>query len=257
MKKYFSILVILLSVGAFASDKKPQPFVVGTTSGYAPFVSLNPKGDYEGFDIDVASAVAKKLGRPLILKDFGGMPSLFLALKQGQADVLIWAISITQEREKKMEMVYYQGEVTDTIPVLFWGKVPENIESLTDLAKVRGKPVSVEAGSYQEGIFKTCPGLPLKYYDSINDVILDLKYGKCFASSIDSSLVPRFKAKYPELAILSLPLPKEMQSQGNGICIDRRNGELSRQVKQAIAELKREGTLLELEKKWGLNNGDK
>ncbi len=27
-----------------------KPLIVGTTSGYAPYVSLNSQGDYEGFD---------------------------------------------------------------------------------------------------------------------------------------------------------------------------------------------------------------
>ena len=46
-------------------------FVVGTTSAYAPFVSLDEEGQYVGFDIDIAEALAEKLGRRLVIKDLG------------------------------------------------------------------------------------------------------------------------------------------------------------------------------------------
>ena len=78
-----------------------EDLVVGTTSGYAPYVSINTEGEYEGFDIDIAKALADKLGRRLVIKDFGSMPALILAIKQNKADVLIWSISITQERKNK------------------------------------------------------------------------------------------------------------------------------------------------------------
>lgn len=238
----------------FATNKETKPFIVGTTSGYAPFVSLNDKGEYEGFDIDVAKAIAKKLDRPLQIKDYGNMPSLMLALKQNKIDALIWAVSITEDRKSKFEMIHYQGEKADTVPILFWKQIPSNIQTLSDLGGVSKKPVCVEAGSYQEEILKSCSGIKLKYFDGVQDVIFDLKYGKSLASSIDPALLPRFLAKYPELKVLTLPLPKEMQSEGNGICLNKTNGKLARQVKQAVDELKSEGMIVQLEKKWGLND---
>jgi hypothetical protein len=46
---------------------------------------------------------ATKLQRKVQIKEFGSMPSLMLGLEQGNADFLIWAISITEERLQKME----------------------------------------------------------------------------------------------------------------------------------------------------------
>ncbi len=245
MLKYI-VLFILLAMNLFAKS-----FTIGTTSGYAPFVSLDEKGEYEGFDIDIAKEVSRKLDRPLIIRDYGSMPSLMLALKQKKVDALIWGISITKDREKSMEMVYYQGDKLDKVPLIFWDNIPNKTETLSDLATLK-KPICVEAGSYQEGIFKTCPNLSLKYFDGIDSVILDLKYGKSGASAIDPSLLPRFQAKYPNLKVLFLPLPEEMQSLGNGICINQDDQELALKIKKAIEELRDEGVIFKLEKKWGL-----
>jgi polar amino acid transport system substrate-binding protein len=78
-------------------------FVVGTTSGYAPFVSLDAEGKYHGFDIDLAELLAIKLNKKLVIKDLGSMPSLMLGLKQKKIDALIWAVSITEDRMKNYE----------------------------------------------------------------------------------------------------------------------------------------------------------
>ena len=141
------------------------------------------------------------------------------------------------------------------MPFIFWKQIPDKIQTLLDLGKNFNRPICVEAGSYREDIIKRCcPEASLKYFDKIQDVILDLKYGKSVASSIDPALIPRFLAKYPELKVLFFPLPKEMQSEGNGICLNREDQELANRVKKAVDELKKEGRISQLEKKWGLVN---
>jgi ABC-type amino acid transport substrate-binding protein len=244
----FFLTLLLLPFALFANAKE-EPFTIGTTSGYAPFVSLNDQGEYEGFDIDLAHLLAQKLGKTLSIKDYGSLPGLMLALKQGKVDALIWAISITAERQKMIEMIYYQGEQVREMPVIFWKKIPENIRSFEDLAK---SSVSVEAGSFQESVLRKYPGIEIKNLASLNDAVMDLKYGKSTATCIDPSLLSRFQKRYPDLKTIQLPLPLEEQSAGNGICIQKTNTQLISQIRKAIDELKAEGKIKELEKKWNL-----
>lgn len=229
-----------------------SPLRVGTASGYAPYVSLDTAGVYEGFDIDLAQQLGKKLGRKVIFQDFGSMPSLMLALKQEKVDVLIWAISITEERLKNLEMIHYQGEAIREAPFLFWKKIPEGIRSIEDLQRYAEKGICIEGGSFQEEVLKKFPALRLKYVDKVTDVIMEIKFGKSFTTTIDSSLIPRLKDKYPDLQVLNLPLPSESQSFGNGICLNKGAHILAAQIRKAIGELREEGTILILEKKWKL-----
>ena len=254
MKKVLYALFIALVAVFCPALADNQELVVGTTSGYAPYVSLDAQGNYEGFDIDVAKELAQKLNKKLVIKDFGSMPSLMLALKQGKADALIWAISITNERQQKMEMVYYQGEKVLELPLLFWKEVPKDITSFQDLAKDPKRAICVEAGTFQEDVLKKTPNVNMKYTDKIMDAILEIKYGKSFATIVDPSLVKRFQAQYPEIKVLQLPLAPQDQSLGNGICINKKNQELAGQVRKAIEELRTEGKIAELEKKWKLAN---
>lgn len=249
MKKLSLFLgAILASVFLQAYDNQ-DVLIVGTTSGYAPYVSLNNIGEYEGFDIDLARALATKLKRRLEIKDLGSMPSLLLALQQKKVDVVIWAVSITEERKKNMRLVYYQGKKQQTTPFLFWKKIPPDIASIEDLS---GQTVVVEAGSYQEAILQRYPKICLKYVDRVFDAILEIKYQKALTTTVDPALVQDLCGRVAELQVLSLPLPLEEQSEGNGIAINKDNVLLERQVFDAVSQLREEGQIAAFEKKWGL-----
>ncbi len=239
------ILSLFFAVQCMTAEKE---FVVGTTSGYAPYVSLDAEGRYEGFDIDFAEALAKKLNRKLVILDLGSMPGLMLGLKKNKVDALIWAISITAERSQKMEMVYYQGEKVTEMPFLFWKKVPEGIRSIDDL---KNCVVSVEAGSFQEGVLKKYPDVVLKQVEKITDGIMEIRFGKSQAAMTDPSLIAELTTKYPDLKVIRLPLKPEDASMGNGICI-KKESQLAQEVKAATEQLIAEGKVAELEKKWKL-----
>lgn len=243
----FCMLSIISFSTAIADD-----LIVGTTSGYAPYVSINAEGEYEGFDIDIAKALADKLGRKLVIKDFGSMPSLILAIKQNKADVLIWSISITQERQKQMTMIYYQGEKTTSLPLLFWEKIPENVKGLEDMANNPHAVISVEAGSFQENVLLSVPGLNLKQTDKVSDAILELKYGKSQAVLVDNSQKISYMEKFPKLKSLTINLPESKQSMGNGICLNLNNRDLTTAIQKAVNELFSDGTIPSLEVKWKL-----
>lgn len=245
-------LWIFATVALSVQANHENQFVVGTASGYAPYVSLNEKGEYEGFDIDVANLIAEKLGKKLVLQDLGSMPSLLMALQKKKIDSIIWAVSITEDRQKEMSMIYYQGDQTKEVPFLFWKEIPKNIASISDISKDPNRVVCVETGSYQDTILQKYSQLKVRYLDKILDGIMELRYGKCFTTLVDYSLLVRLQEQYPELKVLYLPLPPDQQSLGYGICIGKSNPDLATRVKKAVDELRAEGKLVALEKKWKL-----
>ena len=252
MLNYFIRGLILLSITCFTFYLSASDLIVGTTSAYAPYVSLNEQGEYIGFDIDIANELGKKLNRRVVIKDLGSMPALFLALKQNKIDVIIWAISITAERQKQMEMVYYQGEKVTSLPLLFWKEIPENINSLDDMAKNSKAIIAVEAGSFQDSFLQSVPGLSLKHVDKVMDALLEIKYGKSTATMIDPSLLSIVGKQFPELKIIDVPLPETEQSFGCGICLNKKNTGLIVDIRQTVSALRNEGKIDELEKKWNL-----
>jgi ABC-type amino acid transport substrate-binding protein len=83
---------------------------------------------------------------------------------------------------------------------------------------------------------------------------MDVKYGKAFSAVIDSALLNRVQAQYPEIKVLNVELPENQQSFGMGICINKSNSKLTDQMKEIVAELRTSGKIAELEKKWNLTH---
>lgn len=245
MKKIFFLYIFAL----FFLEAQ-DPLIIGTASGYAPYVSVDAQGKYEGFDIDFAELLAQKMDRQLVFKDLGSMPSLLLALQQKKIDAVIWAVSITEERCKKMEMIYYQGEKVTQMPFLFWKEIPQAITSIEDLGQNSKYLVSVEAGSWQEGVLKKYPTVRSKQVEKVSDALMEIRYGKSIAAMVDPSLVLKVTSQYPEVKPLFLSLKKEDCSLGNGICLRKDDTTLIEPVQKAVNDLIREGKVRELERKW-------
>lgn len=243
-------IAVYLTLGTRPTvSKKADTLIVGMAAGYAPFVSINPAGEYEGFDIDVARALAEKMGKKLVLKDLGSMTSLFTALDQESIDVIIWGLSITQARLAKVSMIHYQGTPTTSYPLVFWEKIPENVSSLADM---NGTTVCVEPGSSQEAVLNRYPLATPLPTEKVDDALLNIQYGKADAALLEPAIAQKFKNKYPQLQILEIPLTPEDRVQGVGIVVKKNNLSSITQIEKAVEELKADGTIAKLEKQWGI-----
>ena len=256
MKKIIMILAaIVVSVVSYQILKQKKisnrsnEFIVGMTGGYAPWVSVNPQGEYEGFDIDVARALADKMGKTLILKDLGCMTSLFAALDAGMIDVIIWGISITQDRLQKVAMVNYQGDLVTSYPLIFWNKIPQRVQNINDL---KDAIVCVEPASSQEDVLCKYDFIKPLTVDKIDDALLNIQYGKADAAFVEPAIAKKFKNKYPEIQILDVALDQQDQVAGVGVVIKQNNAEIINQVSCAIDELKVTGLIAEFEQKWDM-----
>lgn len=256
IKKLFGIVMILGTLGVFIFFKQSKQtvtdsntFIVGTAAGYAPFVSINEKGEYEGFDIDVAHALAKEMNKKLIIKDYGSMASLFMALDQGMVDALIWGLSITQERLKKFAMIHYQGSAIESYPLIFWKSIPQGVTSLADM---QGKTVCVEPASAQYAVLQDYPGIRITPTEKVDDALLALFYGKADAALVEGAIAQKFKKLYPEIQIMQVPIPVTYHEKGCGIVIKQNVTYLYDAIYSAVAGLKNRGIIAELEKKWGI-----
>lgn len=253
----FGVVCLLILLGSmrwyqkFSAGQKSEQatLIVGTASGYAPFVSVDGNGRYEGFDIDVAHALAKQMGKQLVIKDLGSMVALFTALEQGSIDLIMWGISITKPRLEKVAMVHYQGQTVDNRVLLFWNQVPTGVATLSDM---KGKTVCVEPLSSEEAILDQYEGIQHVAVDKIDDALLNIQYGKCDAAFVEPTIARKFAQKYSEIKQLVVALEPDQYVQGNGIVIKQGNAELIESVHSAVDVLKTSGIIAQLEAKWGL-----
>ena len=248
-----AVFSIVMSYNLFKSRiREPNipTFTVGTAAGYAPFVSINAQGDYEGFDIDVANALAQKMNKQLIIKDLGSMTPLFIALEQRNIDAIIWGLSITQERLKKVAMIRYQGEITTSYPLIFWQKIPVGIQSINSM---NGMTICVEPTSSQDAVLSRYPLINKKFTEKVDDALFNIQYAKADAALVEPAIAKKFKKKYPEIVTLDIPLAPEDQVQGVGIALAPTDSSLAKEIQEALNELQRSGVIKSLEEKWGIS----
>jgi len=255
MIKKISIVSIIIigTITLFAympkSPSRTNTLIVGTNAMYPPYESYNIGGAIEGFDIDIAHAIAQKLGKELIIQDIS-FDSLILALKQGKIDIILSGMSITKSRQAEIAMIPYQGKMVKQLALAFWQKIPTGITSLENIASSSDPTVSVQVGTYQEIYVSNLKGISVKSLESTTDLIMDLQYGKSAATLLEPHIATVLKKKFPQLQVLPIDLPENAWVLGNGIGINKQNHALIKDIQNAVNELKEEGVITQYAQKW-------
>lgn len=248
------IFTIFFAVSFFIfrpSSNEQDSLVVGMMSGWAPFMTINQSGDFVGFDVDVVQKIADKLGKKLVIKDFGALSTLLVALQQNKIDFALSGLDITQSRLQVMDMVAYTGEDVKSFYLLFWNQIPEDFLTIQDLRKIIDPIVCAEPGSAQARYIEQFDFIERKALSKIEDMVLDIKYGKSLAMIVEPPMAARLIRNNPELKKLELPLPADFQTFGMGIGFAK-NNPLTKKVNEIVQAMRADLTLVQLEKKWGL-----
>lgn len=219
---------------------------------WAPFMTINPQGEFEGFDVDVAQELAKRMGKKLEIQDLGALSSCFIALEQNKIDLIMSDLDITEQRLQKLALVQYTGDKTTFFELVFWNEIPEGINNIEDLRAMPNITVCAEAGSAQEKFLDSITYVTKKPMSSAMDMLLDIKYGKSMAVILEPTIAARFKKQEPAFKTLQVSLPTSFQVYGCGIGIKKQQQKLIATVTNLVQDMKVDGILPALEKKWGL-----
>src|SRR5690606_10243558 len=178
------------SSGSEKGIDSKKVLTMGTSADFPPFETIDEKtGEYIGFDIDLANAIAEELGYELKIEnmDFGGLIS---ALQSERLDFIISGMSATEERKESVDfsMEYHKsGEMFVTLP-------DSDIKALEDLD---GKTVGVQLGSIQEEGAKkikeeTLKNLEISALNKAPELIQELKAGRIDAVYLDKAVAVGF-----------------------------------------------------------------
>ncbi|MBA4709250.1 transporter substrate-binding domain-containing protein [Aquitalea aquatica] len=224
---------------------------------YPPYSFLNSKNQLDGFDVDVAKAVAKKLGVKLRLDT----PSweVIAAGKWGARwDICICSMTPNKERAQVLDFpaFYYNSPA-----VLIANIADKKTSSIKDL---EGKKIAVQQGSSYESYLQKklvieAPNAVQPTY-GFNKVIIapydneELAYqdlalgaGKRVDAVISNLVTARERiSKTGKFRIVGSPLYQEP----NWVAVDKGDAQWNARVKQVISELKKDGTLSAISKKW-------
>ena len=117
---------------------------MSTNAAFPPYEMTTDTGDFEGIDIEVAGAVAKKLGLELQVDDMD-FDAALLAAQNGKSDMVMAGVTVTDERLKVMDFSDTYAEGIQSIIV------PEgsDIATADDLS---GKAIGTQRGTDRKSV---------------------------------------------------------------------------------------------------------
>ncbi len=217
--------------------KEKGKLVVGADIPYGVMEFYEKSGKPSGIDIDIAKEIAARIGVSMEVKN---MPfsKLFPAVQNRKVDVVISAVTITLERQKKM---LFSAPYLDAGMSIAVRKDNVDIKSLENL---KGKRVGVLKGTIGEDLVSKSefidPSLVISYQKN-DERIRDLLDGK-----LDAIVVHFLLKDLLSLKIVGEPLSESYY----GIVTNLNNSALMDEINKILRELKRSGKLREIKQKY-------
>jgi His/Glu/Gln/Arg/opine family amino acid ABC transporter permease subunit len=213
---------------------------VGTEGVYSPFSYHDPAtGELVGYDVDVARAVAEKLG---VRAEFVETPwdSIFAALEANRFDIVANEVTINPERQAKYDLSqpYSVGE-----GVIVTRADDDSIKTLDDL---KGKTTAQSSTSNWAQVARDA-GADVEAVEGFTQAITLLNQGRVDAVVNDSIAVYAYLAETGDKSVKIAGQVGEKSEQGFAA---RKNSGLLPELNGALDDLRADGTLTEISQKY-------
>ena len=230
----------LLICGANSKTLREGTLKVATEGTFSPFSYYNDKNELVGYDVDVARAVAEKLGLKI---EFLTAPwdAMLAAFDAGKADAVFNQVSITDERKKKYE---YSVPYTVVYGAIIVHKDNNDIKSFEDL---KGKKNADSATSNWAQVAKKY-GAQNVTVDSFAKSMELLIARRVDTVVRDNTVFYDFLKQRPNAPIKIAAKLKDVDY--SAAIVQKGNKELADQISKALNELKAEGKLREISLKY-------
>lgn len=234
-------LAAAFAVAVASPAAAQETIVVGAYPANPPWEYKTETGDFEGFEVEVATEVAQRLGRAVEFQDMG-FQALFAATSSGRIDFAISSISITNERLQNQSFTqpYYDSDGTIV------GREDSTIASLEDLS---GEVVGVVSGTTGEAWAnenKDALGIAeVRGYNAQQDLLLDVANGRVAGGAGEIAGFQYAMTQTPGLKILvRIPTGERFAMMA------RKDHPLIGEANDAVSAMKEDGTLAAIHEKW-------
>lgn len=223
-------------------------FTLGLDADFAPMGFTDENGEIVGFDIDLAKAVAEKMGVQVEVKPID-WDAKSMELSTGKIDVIWNGFSITDDRRK--EVLFSNPYLSTKQSIIV--KNGSEIKTKADLA---GKKIALQDGSTSEDALKA----DVATYESIGDdnisrfkensqVLMEVDTGRADAAVIDEIFV-RYYLQKENLQDKYTVLEEGFNEEDYGIGGRQGDYALMEAINKALDECKAEGLTSEISQKW-------
>lgn len=191
-----------------------------------------------GIDVDIARAIADKMGMELDVQDMA-FDSLIPAVQSGKADFTAAGMTVNEDRMKNVDFTDTYAEAAQVIIV----KEGSEIKTPDDLM---GKKIGVQTGTTGDIYADDIEEADVQRFNKGLDAVMALSQGKIDAVIIDREPSKVFVKENAGLTILDEAFTEEEYA----IAIKKGNAELLDKMNSAIKELKESGELKKIVDKY-------
>jgi len=241
MKKILlATAIITATLAGAAQAKEWKQIRFGIEGAYPPFSQTEPNGELTGFDVDMANALCTELEVKckIVAQDWDGIIPSLLARKY---DAIIAAMSITEERKKKID---FTGKYA-LIPNKYVAKKGTDLTFTKE--GLKGVKIGVQRATTHDRYIEDNFGesVTIVRYGSFDEAYLDLKAGRIAtilgdASALEDGLLKKAGGEDYEFIGPSLTDPKWF-GEGFGIALRKQDKDLTSKIDAAIISLREKG----------------
>jgi polar amino acid transport system substrate-binding protein len=220
-------LALVMLTGCSQSGKT---LTMATNAEFPPY-EYHDGTEIVGIDVEIAQAIADKLGRELVIEDMA-FDSVIMAVQSGKADIAMAGLTITEDRK---ESVNFSTPYTTASQVIIV-KEDSDITSPDDLV---GKRVGVQLGTTGDIYVDDIEDATVERYGKGFEAVQALLQDKVDAVMIDNQPAQVFVSQNEGIKVVDEAFTVEEYA----AAIAKDNTELLDQVNDAIAELEESGEL--------------
>ena len=243
MKKLFAVLLsamLLLAMAACGEqpqtpDDTQEPAVLHmATEGTFPPYEYYDNGQLVGIDIEVAGAIAEKLGMTLETTDIA-FESIIPGVQAGKYDIGMAGVTVNEERLQQVNFSDSYATGVQVVIVKEGGKV----QSLDDMADaIIGTQSGTTGFIYASGDFGDDH---VKSFTKTTDAVEALKNGQVDCVLLDNAPAEALVDANPDAGLSILETAYTVEDYA--IAINKENTDLQAKINAALAELVADGTL--------------
>lgn len=227
--------------------------VAGVKTDYPPWGMRDSNGNIVGMEIDMVRDFAKRLGeqhhetiKVKLVPVVASNRMQFLA--QGKIDVMIATMSDTPPRRKVVGIVYPDYYSSG---VAVFARKDSGIDSWKSIS---GKRICGIQGAWYNRDLGAKNGAQMVNFTGVPEVQEALLSGRCAGFLYDDSFFVGMKVREPKKWAdfhLATPVVRSVPW-GAAVRLDDLHGRLGKALSAAIIAWHKDGTLLALQKKWGI-----
>ena len=234
-----ALLAAVSIVGCSSDPAESDTLRVGTEGTYSPFSYQGSDGTLTGYDVEVAQAVAAKLGKKV---EFVQTPwdSIFAGLEAKRFDLVANQVTINDERKAKYDL---SEPYTVSEGVIVTRADDTTITSLADL---RGKTTAQSATSNWAQVARDA-GANVEAVEGFVQAVQLLKDGRVDATVNDTLAVAEYQKTRSDSAVKIAGTTGDTSEQAFAA---RKDSGLIADVNRALDELRADGTLKQISDKY-------